>query len=39
MIKPNTTMDSTEQAIKNFENIKESLKDLIKQLLEIIFKR
>ena len=28
MIKPNTTMDSTEQAVKNFENIKESLKGL-----------
>ena len=28
MIKQNTTMDSTDQAVKNFENIKESLKGL-----------
>ena len=28
MIKPNTTMESTDQAVKNFENIKESLKGL-----------
>ncbi len=28
MIKPNTTMDTTDQAVKNFENIKKSLKGL-----------
>ena len=28
MIRPNTSLDETDQAVKNFENIKESLKGL-----------
>ena len=34
MIRPNTRLDETDQAIKNFENIKESLKGLY-EILDI----